>query len=135
MCLISNVKQHLGERCSPRIQRLPSRRTPEVNTNAYVLFVVAVLTLEGTAKSSVLHPTSGPLAPLSSKKARKLEKAKNHARQRQIEKAMAAAGEIEMTGKYKFYPACISSTNEDTLDAPTVTKKKAEGEQMDVDIE
>src|SRR4051794_28794378 len=36
----------------------------------------------GTAKSSVLHPTSGPLAPVSGKKARKLEKAQNHARQR-----------------------------------------------------
>jgi len=54
----------------------------------------------GTAKSSVLHPTSGPLAPLSGKKARKLEKAKNHARQRQIEKAMVAEGEVEMTGEF-----------------------------------
>jgi hypothetical protein len=47
----------------------------------------------------VLHPTSGPLAPVSGKKARKLEKAANHARQRAIERAMEADGEIEMTGR------------------------------------
>lgn len=52
----------------------------------------------GTAKSSVLHPTSGPAAPPSGKKARKLEKARNHARQRAIEKAMEQEGEITMTG-------------------------------------
>lgn len=53
----------------------------------------------GTARSSVLHPTSGPLAPPSSKKARKLEKAKNYARQRAVAKAMAQEGEVVMTGK------------------------------------
>lgn len=53
----------------------------------------------GTASSSVLHPTSGPLAPPSSKKARKLEKAKNHARQRAIEKALAQDGEVVMTSE------------------------------------
>jgi hypothetical protein len=53
----------------------------------------------GTRKSNVLHPTSGPLAPVSGKKARKLEKAANHARQRAIERAMEADGEIEMTGR------------------------------------
>ena len=52
----------------------------------------------GTRKSNVLYPTSGPLAPVSSKKARKLEKAANHARQREIEKAMKEEGEVEITG-------------------------------------
>jgi hypothetical protein len=52
----------------------------------------------GTARSSVLHPTSGPLAPISSKKARKLEKAQNHARARAIEKAIEE-GEAQMTGE------------------------------------
>jgi hypothetical protein len=52
----------------------------------------------GTARSTVLHPTSGPLAPPSSKKARKIEKAKNHARQRAIQKAMEQGGEVTMTG-------------------------------------
>lgn len=40
----------------------------------------------GTATSSVIHPTSGPLAPLSGKKARKVEKARMHALKRQAEK-------------------------------------------------
>lgn len=53
----------------------------------------------GTATSSVLHPTSGPLAPLSGKKARKLERAQNNARRRAVEKAMEQEGEVEMTGK------------------------------------
>lgn len=55
----------------------------------------------GTAKSSVLHPTSGPLAPVSGKKARKLEKAMKHARQRALEQVLeeqALAEEVEMTG-------------------------------------
>jgi hypothetical protein len=52
----------------------------------------------GTARSNVLHPTSGPLAPVSGKKARKLEKAKNHARRRAVEKAMEQEGEVQMTG-------------------------------------
>lgn len=54
----------------------------------------------GTARSNVLHPTSGPLAPVSGKKARKLEKAKNHARRRAIKKVMEQEGEVEMTGKW-----------------------------------
>ena len=41
----------------------------------------------------MLHPTSGPLAPVSGKKARKLEKAANHARQRAIEKGFGEEGE------------------------------------------
>ena len=53
----------------------------------------------GTTKSSVLHPTSGPLAPVSGKKARKLQKAANHARQRQLEQAMEQEGEVQMTGE------------------------------------
>ena len=52
----------------------------------------------GTRQSTVLHPTSGPLAPVSGKKARKLEKAANHARQRAIEKALAEEGEVDMIG-------------------------------------
>jgi len=52
----------------------------------------------GTAKSNVLHPTSGPLAPVSGKKARKLEKAANNARRRAIGKAMEEEGEVTMTG-------------------------------------
>jgi len=53
----------------------------------------------GTAKSNVLHPTSGPLAPVSGKKARKLEKAANHAKRRAIERAMEEEGEVTMTGQ------------------------------------
>ncbi|KAG0646934.1 hypothetical protein D0Z07_6367 [Hyphodiscus hymeniophilus] len=71
----------------------------------------------GTRTSSVLHPTSGPLAPISGKKARKLEKAANHARQRAIEKGLEAEGEVEMT-------------------APKTTAKKTEnvhGEKMEID--
>ena len=51
----------------------------------------------------MLHPTSGPLAPVSGKKARKLEKAANHARQRAIEKALEAEGEVAMTGRWPFF--------------------------------
>ncbi|RDW88398.1 hypothetical protein BP6252_00430 [Coleophoma cylindrospora] len=74
----------------------------------------------GTAASSVLHPTGGKNAPVSGKKARKLERAQNHARQRALEKAMAESGEVEMT------------------DAPKTTKKSdklsvAEEEKMEVD--
>ncbi|RDL35424.1 Uncharacterized protein BP5553_07355 [Venustampulla echinocandica] len=50
----------------------------------------------GTAKSNVLCPTSGPAAPLSGKKAKKLERAQNHARRRAIELAMENEGEVEM---------------------------------------
>ena len=53
----------------------------------------------GTTLSSVIAPTSGPLAPVSGKKARKLQKAVNHARQRQIERAMQEEGEVQMTGE------------------------------------
>jgi hypothetical protein len=38
------------------------------------------------------------LAPPSGKKARKLEKARNHARQRAIEQSIEKEGEAEMTG-------------------------------------
>jgi hypothetical protein len=54
----------------------------------------------GTATSSVLYPTGGPAAPLSGKKARKVEKALNHARRRALEAAMANEGEVVMTGEY-----------------------------------
>jgi hypothetical protein len=53
----------------------------------------------GTAKSSVLYPTSGPLAPISKKKAKKLETAAKLARKRAIEKAMEQEGEVQMTGE------------------------------------
>ncbi|KUJ08646.1 uncharacterized protein LY89DRAFT_629081 [Mollisia scopiformis] len=72
----------------------------------------------GTRKSTVLAPTSGPAALLSGKKARKVEKAKNHARKRAIEKAMEQEGEVEMT------------------DAPKTTKSKAaakDGDGMELD--
>jgi hypothetical protein len=52
----------------------------------------------GTARSSVLYPTGGPLAPISKKKARKLERAQNHARARAIENAMEQE-EAEMIGE------------------------------------
>jgi hypothetical protein len=52
----------------------------------------------GTPTSSVLHPTGGPAAPLSGKKARKVEKAINHARRRALEAAMVKEGEVVMTG-------------------------------------
>lgn len=54
----------------------------------------------GMALSSVIHPTSGPLAPLSGKKARKVEQARNHARQRALEKELAERGEVSMTGMF-----------------------------------
>ncbi|ELR02266.1 hypothetical protein VC83_00636 [Pseudogymnoascus destructans] len=75
----------------------------------------------GMALSTVIHPTSGPLAPLSGKKARKVEKARNHARQRALEKELAERGEVSMT------------------DAPVTTKSKnkasegAGADGMDVD--
>jgi hypothetical protein len=56
----------------------------------------------GTAPSSVLHPTNGPAAPTSGKKARKLARAQNHARRRVLEEAMAKEGEVVMTGKVVF---------------------------------
>ncbi|KAM3065623.1 hypothetical protein ACMFMG_011331 [Clarireedia jacksonii] len=72
----------------------------------------------GTRQSAVLYPTSGPLAPVSGKKARKLERAQRHARQRAVQKAMAAEGEVQMT------------------DAPKSTEsksKKENGEGMEID--
>ncbi|ESZ92319.1 hypothetical protein SBOR_7310 [Sclerotinia borealis F-4128] len=63
----------------------------------------------GTRTSTVLHPTSGPLAPVSGKKARKLQKAQNCARQRALEQALKEEAEVKMT------------------DAPT------EGEGMEID--
>jgi hypothetical protein len=66
----------------------------------------------GTAKSSVLHPTSGPSAPVSGKKARKLERAQNKARRRAIEKAMEQEGEVEMTGKRALQAFRVFSNSE-----------------------
>lgn len=65
----------------------------------------------GTRNSTVLAPTSGPAAPLSSKKARKVEKAKNHARKRAIEKAMEQEGEVEMTGKTCAFKYSLAFTD------------------------
>jgi hypothetical protein len=64
----------------------------------------------GTARSSVIHPTSGPAAPLSAKKARKVEKAINHARKRAIEAQLEADGEVAMTGWFSrsiMYSECL----------------------------
>lgn len=60
----------------------------------------------GMALSTVIHPTSGPLAPLSGKKARKVEKARNHARQRALEKELAERGEVSMTGMFCWFALC-----------------------------
>jgi hypothetical protein len=89
----------------------------------------------GTARSNVLLPTSGPLAPPSGKKARKLEKARNHARQRVIEKAMQQEGEVQMTGMLRFEGerACADQC---AADAPKTTKAKPtkkEEDKMEVD--
>ncbi|KAL3419534.1 hypothetical protein PVAG01_09756 [Phlyctema vagabunda] len=75
----------------------------------------------GTARSSVLHPTGGPAAPVSGKKARKLEKAQNHARRRALEKAMEESGEVEMTDAPK------------TTQSKKTTKKSDGDEKMEVD--
>jgi hypothetical protein len=87
----------------------------------------------GTARSTVLHPTSGPLAPVSGKKARKLEKAQNNARRRAIERAMEQEGEVEMTGKRSALLLWSFLTNLDAPKTTTSKKVKAEGEKMDVD--
>jgi hypothetical protein len=52
--------------------------------------------------TSTLLPTSGPGAAVSGKKARKLQKAANHARQREVERAMREGGEVEMRGMYSI---------------------------------
>jgi hypothetical protein len=57
----------------------------------------------GTFKSNVLAPTSGPLAPISGKKARKLERAQNNAKRRALEKALEEQGEVEMTGMSQIF--------------------------------
>ena len=89
----------------------------------------------GTAKSSVLLPTSGPLAPISGKKARKLERAQNKARRRAIEKAMEKEGEVEMTGKRAL--SAIPEHSNFEADAPKTTEAKSKKEaedKMEVDI-
>jgi hypothetical protein len=84
----------------------------------------------GTARSNVLLPTSGPLAPPSSKKARKLEKAKNHARQRAVEKAMQQQGEVQMTGILPFEWK-RAHADQRAADAPKTTQAKATKEEED----
>ena len=93
----------------------------------------------GTATSSVIFPTHGPLAPLSSKKARKVEKARNHARQRALEKALAEQGEIAMTGMISTQRAAGIAMLICHADAPQTTKSKSTAaaggstEKMEVD--
>jgi hypothetical protein len=50
------------------------------------------------AKSRKHTSTVTTQAPLSGKKARKLERKANHARKREIEKTMTIKGEVAMTG-------------------------------------
>lgn len=52
----------------------------------------------GTAISSVLHPTSGPLAPVSGKKARKLEQARMKAIKRALEAEEEEEEDVGMKG-------------------------------------
>lgn len=66
----------------------------------------------GTATSSVLYPTSGPGAALSSKKARKVEKARAHALKRAMEKEMERNGEATMTGMWMLRAAMIQRDEE-----------------------
>ena len=82
----------------------------------------------------MLHPTSGPLAPVSGKKARKLERAANHARQRAIEKALEAEGEVEMTSRF-LRVARVLGWADSEVDARTTTKtkEKVQGEKMEID--
>jgi hypothetical protein len=51
------------------------------------------------APGATLYPTSGPLAPLSKKKAKKVERAQRLARQRMVEKLKKEGGEVDMTGE------------------------------------
>lgn len=60
----------------------------------------------GGNSSTVLHPTGGPMAPLSAKKQRKVDKALIRAKQRAIELAMAEEGEIAMTGMIELPLEC-----------------------------
>lgn len=105
--------QHLGTSLPERT--MPSRNNPNVPSklkrkanrskvqkrNAGK--VTKAKNPRGTAPSSVLHPSSGPAAPLSGKKARKVEKALNHARRRALEAAIAKEGEVIMTGESLGY--------------------------------
>ncbi|KAG9236767.1 hypothetical protein BJ875DRAFT_207157 [Amylocarpus encephaloides] len=91
----------------------------------------------GTRRSNVLHPTGGPLAPVSKKKARKLEKAQNNARKRAIERAMEQEGEVQMTGELcRIWTPGILSLY--PTDAPKTTKSKKEKaggtDEMDMDV-
>lgn len=72
---------------------------------------------------------------MSGKKARKLQKAANHARQRAIEKAMEQEGEVVMTGKLDG--RCLNIFMLTPTDAPKDSKKKsataADEGKMEVD--
>ncbi|PQE28149.1 Ribosome biogenesis ALB1 protein [Rutstroemia sp. NJR-2017a BBW] len=74
----------------------------------------------GTRQSAVLHPTSGPLAPVSGKKARKLEKAQRHARQRALEKAMKEEGEVQMTDAPKNTESKSKKENEEGMEIDNI---------------
>jgi len=75
----------------------------------------------GTFKSNVLAPTSGPLAPVSGKKARKLERAQSNARRRALEKAMEEQGEVEMTDAPKITKVKATKTEEEKMDIDTIS--------------
>jgi hypothetical protein len=79
---------------------------------------------------------------LSGKKARKVEKALNHARRRALEAAMAKDGEVVMTGEFGLERVTggfgVPVADWWTADAPKMTKPKNsnvenDGEKMEVD--
>jgi len=75
----------------------------------------------GTSKSNVLAPTKGPLAPVSGKKARKLERARNHAARRALEKAMEEQGEVEMTDAPKTAKPRVTKGEDEKMDVDTIS--------------
>lgn len=90
----------------PNRERRKSSRAKVQKRNS--LKVHAGRNPRGGAVSSVLHPTGGKLAPLSAKKARKVEKALNHARKRAEAEAMEERGEVEMTGMCNELPRSMT---------------------------
>jgi hypothetical protein len=95
--ITSSISANMPSRGNPNVpnkQKRKANRSKVQRRNAGKV----VKNSRGTAASVVLHPTSGPAAPLSGKKARKVEKAINHARRRALEAAMVKEGEVFMTG-------------------------------------
>lgn len=96
---LSHDRSTMPSRSNPNVpnrERRKSSRAKVQKRNS--LKVHAGRNPRGMAVSSVLHPTGGKFAPLSAKKARKVEKALNHARKRAEAEAMEERGEVEMTG-------------------------------------